>query len=116
LADRTRRGRGGAGSRPGELAIEAAITGRWTLHGLTAVASDFETGELFGTDFVATFRRRHTLSLGTFKKTPRPDWTETIMMKGHGKREARGKGDVTGAGSRVTYTPGKVWPAFRRGV
>jgi hypothetical protein len=53
----------------------------WTLQSVTATCSDFETGELFGTNFIATYKLVYNSStFGTFKETPKLDWHETIMM------------------------------------
>lgn len=62
--------------------------GSWTLQSVNATASDFETGELFGTNFIATYRLIYTPSMvGKFKEPPRLDWHETIMMNEHHKGE-----------------------------
>ena len=61
----------------------------WTLQSVNATCSDFETGELFGTNFVATYRLQYNSStFGSYKETPRLDWHETIMMNEHHKAES----------------------------
>lgn len=62
--------------------------GIWTLQNVTAICSPFETKELFGTNFIATFRLRYQQSMFTpFQEVPRLDWSEVIMMNEHHKME-----------------------------
>jgi hypothetical protein len=60
----------------------------WHLESVTATCSDFETGELFGTNFIATYRLKYNSStFGSYTETPKLDWHETIMMNEHHKGE-----------------------------
>lgn len=60
----------------------------WTLQSVNATCSDFETSELFGTNFIATYRLQYNSStFGSYKETPKLDWHETIMMNEHHKAE-----------------------------
>jgi hypothetical protein len=61
--------------------------GGWKLMGIKMAFSDFNAGELWGTNVVATYRLGYAPSMGSFKETPRLDWHETIMMNDHGKGE-----------------------------
>lgn len=62
--------------------------GTWALQSVTATCSDFETSELYGTNFIATYRLKYSSSLvGSYQEPPRLDWHETIMMNEHHKAQ-----------------------------
>jgi len=62
--------------------------GKWTLQTVNATCSNYDTGELFGSNFIATFRLKYSPSaFSKFKETPLLDWNETIMMNEHHKGE-----------------------------
>lgn len=58
--------------------------GTWTLERLVTENSEFDTTELFGTNFKARFWMRYTPStFDRFAETPLLDWHEQILMKEH---------------------------------
>ncbi|MCG3124251.1 MAG: hypothetical protein GIKADHBN_02703 [Phycisphaerales bacterium] len=58
--------------------------GTWTLERLTTEFSDYDTSELFGTNFKARFWLAYTpTAFDRFAETPRLDWHELILMKEH---------------------------------
>lgn len=62
--------------------------GTWTLQSVRAEVSDFDTGELFGSNVKAFYRMNYRPSkFQKFKEPPHLNWLETIMMNEHHKGE-----------------------------
>lgn len=62
--------------------------GTWTLESISGNSSDFDTGQLFGTNVYVTFKLLYTPKIGQqYKETPKLEWNETIMMNEHHKSE-----------------------------
>ena len=62
--------------------------GKWTLRSIAGTFTDHNTPQLYGTNFVVTYKLHYKPSkVGKFVETPMLDWDETIMMNEHHKSQ-----------------------------